>query len=67
MEPTTGYVDIYSIDMFDDGTYYVVLVSPTYDGRYDAQEYDLSEYTITPLTYIDQYTLEDDTIKITKN
>lgn len=67
MEPYTGYVDIYSIDMFDDGTYYVVLVSPTYDGRYDAQEYDLAEYTITPLTYIDQYTLEDDTIKITKN
>lgn len=67
MEPYTGYVDIYSIDMFDDGTYYIVLVSPSYDGRYDAQDYDLAEYTNTPLTYIEQYTLEDDTITVTKN
>lgn len=62
-----AYAGVYDLAEYDNGDYNVMDVAGDTTTVYDANEYDLSEYNQTPQTYVDQYTLEDDSIDITKS
>lgn len=60
-----AYAGVYDLAEYDNGDYNVMNVAGDTTTVYDANEYDLSEYNQTQQTYVDQYTLEDDSIDIT--